>query len=515
MKGPCLEPADRRPTPLIRCYHSGDLGDIIYSLGFCRSLGTVSYAIGPDPAVQVREAMTTGKFQWLRPLLQRQPWIEEALFAPRPPNPLHYNLNEFRWSWFAPKNAHRRDRSLYQAYPEHFGKPPLPESEPWLVADPAPDTAHPVIVSRTARWRNPAFPWKQIVDRYRGKIAFVGLDSEWAEFERTWGTGVGVYRPINDALDLANVILGARLFIGNQSFPMALALGLGVPLIQEACPGQHDCILARDNSQFVTGNSVKLPDLGTQPMRPVTVTSTRKDKKIELGPFVGAPGIGDTLMVTPLARALGERALMFLPPAMSRLAFLFRGICPVTIVENPPYFTFQVNKLQSAGLLGLFGLGHVDPIPSINQDQALLQKARTMLAHYQNPIAFCPTCSRHWANQRQRPWTFWRDIIRQLAQRYTVLQFGLPDYPTIDKAVRMPFVSLEELAALYHEIGIYIGVHTGDHHLMLACGGRAVVAEADPWNEGPCWTYDAPARIRYGKLSNPKTVQDAIASFRL
>jgi ADP-heptose:LPS heptosyltransferase len=44
------------------------------------------------------------------------------------------------------------------------------------------------------------------------------------------------YAECSDFLQLARVVKSARLFIGNQSFPYALAEALKVPRILEVCP---------------------------------------------------------------------------------------------------------------------------------------------------------------------------------------------------------------------------------------------------------------------------------------
>lgn len=509
----CFKPSDLRVNRLWRCYHSGDLGDIIYSLPFCKSLGIVQYLIGPNSGVRVRETMTRSKFEWLAPLLVRQPWIEDVEFAQNPPA-CDYDLNQFRKSWFSAANAFRKDKRLYECYFEHFVKPnDFDENKPWLSADPALDTAHPVVINRTNRWQHHNFPWREIAERYQGRMVFLGTPQEHKDWSRQFGAIE--YREVVDALDLANIIAGCQLFVGNQSFAMSVALGLGVPVIQESCPIQADCVLKRSNAQFThISPSVTLPKITPETMRPVS-TQPNRNGVIELGPCNGAGGVGDTLMLTPLARALGKRAVMILPSSMERMKFLFRNLCPVQISDNHPVSMWQKDILQSIGFLRMFQLGGQDPIPRIDLDPDAIKAAREGLASIRSPLAFCPTCSRHWSHVRQRPPLFWRPIIAELSKRFTVLQFGLKDYPDVPGTRRMPFVSLEHLAATYHLIGNYVGVNTGDHHLMLSVGGRAIVAEADPFHEWRCWTYNSPQRIQYGKLSNPKTVLEAIQKLPL
>lgn len=490
-----------------RLFHSGDLGDIIYSLLFAKTLSPVHLLIGPTDRFHLRDPMTRSKFDWLYPLLRRQPWIKRIDWSPSTPSELRYDLNEFRKSWFSKANADRHDKQLWAAYQEHFGGPALDPTNPWIEADPAVDTAHPVVIARSTRWRNDRFPWDKIAATYSGRMVFVGFLEEYQDWVSRYGKAAE-YRPVVDALDLANIISGAKLFIGNQSFACSLALALGTPTIQETCQFQADCVIPRPNAQYtITTTAVKLPNL---PAPRLVTNSPGPDGKIELGPCLGAPGIGDTLMLTPVARAFGNRAVMTLPPSMARLSFLFRNICEVKVRDEHPVFPWPGMVLQSVGHLKRMGLSNVDPIPRIELSPEVMERARQVLAAFPNALAFCPSCSRHWARVRQRPPEWWREVITSLAQRYIVIQFGLTDYPTIEGAQRLPFRPLEELAAIYKLIGRYVGVNTGDYHLMVAVGGKAVVVNPDPWQEAPCWNYNSPDRIQYGKLTNPATVLEAM-----
>ncbi len=60
---------------------------------------------------------------------------------------------------------------------------------------------------------------------------------------------------------MANAIGSAKLFIGNQSCPMAIALGLGKNVIQEVWPLNGNCILNRANAVYwKSGGCPHIPD---------------------------------------------------------------------------------------------------------------------------------------------------------------------------------------------------------------------------------------------------------------
>lgn len=235
-----------------------------------------------------------------------------------------------------------------------------------------------------------------------------------------------------------------------------------------------------------------------------------KQGLIELGPCDHGFAMGDTLTITPLAAALGQRAVMLMPRAMERFAFFFNGLCPVRITDNYPLFPWARGN---AGVqkLAMFGFHTHSPLARINLSPEVAARGREFVRAWQNPIAFVPTCSAHWGYIRQRPAPFWVPVVKRLAQRYTVCQFGRRDYPDVPGARRMPFVDLETLAGAYQQMAKYIGVDTGDYHLMIAVGGRCAVAEPEPMPriQADFWLYESP-RIEYAKLSSAGTVLEAV-----
>jgi hypothetical protein len=57
------------------------------------------------------------------------------------------------------------------------------------------------------------------------------------------------------------LIAGADLFIGNQSSPMALAIGLGVPFIQETCLWTPDCLYPRAEGTYCYDGGISQFDI--------------------------------------------------------------------------------------------------------------------------------------------------------------------------------------------------------------------------------------------------------------
>lgn len=120
----------------------------------------------------------------------------------------------------------------------------MQDSESWLTVN-DPIKLPYFVCHRSARYRNPNFPWPLIYARLRDRLIFSGHTEEHIDFESNVGP-VPFWKPSN-FLELARLIKGSLGFIGNQSFPCSLALGLGQKVCQESWPASPDCVFERDN----------------------------------------------------------------------------------------------------------------------------------------------------------------------------------------------------------------------------------------------------------------------------
>ena len=59
-----------------------------------------------------------------------------------------------------------------------------------------------------------------------------------------------IYTPTKNFLEVAQLIAGSKLFIGNQSAPYAVAEGLKHNSILEVTLPSPDCIYERDNGRY-------------------------------------------------------------------------------------------------------------------------------------------------------------------------------------------------------------------------------------------------------------------------
>jgi hypothetical protein len=138
----------------------------------------------------------------------------------------------------------------------------------WLEVVPA-ERAVPVIFARSSRYHNDRFPWKAIVDEYATNAAFVGLPEEHQAFCGDFGQVE--YLECCDLLEVARLIAGCKLFVGNQSCPAAIAEGLKHNMVLEVCSRTgNSCIFHRLGCIFGVDERIELPALDSLPSTRLT-----------------------------------------------------------------------------------------------------------------------------------------------------------------------------------------------------------------------------------------------------
>jgi len=515
-------------------YHSGDLGDIIYALAAIRLVGGGKLFLGPKslrtppPANPMRE----DQFERFLPLLKAQPYLSKAAFSERHPGTdTAFDLNRFREQW-GDKDLRAKTgiSTLVRMHCHILGvDEKFHPGEPWLTV-PSPIETGMFACHRSSRYHHdggspdgslaripaPIFPWEDVIKRFKGRLLFVGLASEHAAFQKEWDVRLPFWQ-CADFLDMARVIAGALGFIGNQSFPNAIALGCGQKVLQESWPVSPDCVLARPNFltqpfngsnldqwegvkslepirgmgftliavEKVTDHQIKVEDIPQHRL----VSTSPINGVIELGPQEKAQGLGDTLTVTPLAAALGKRAVMCLPKSLERFAPLFDGLCPTRITEDFPVFPNPGNDRFIESKLKMFNIPHSWPG---GQTPPIVKPTNIELAHAakwekairsEKPILIFQTeCSKEWAHIRSRPSEWWKPIKEELSKHFQIVEGDSK-------------LALRVVAARYKRIGLYFGVNTGNWHLAMAVGCKCLVVDADEC-EGynpALWRYSLPS----------------------
>jgi hypothetical protein len=96
-----------------------------------------------------------------------------------------------------------------------------------------------IVMNRSARYHNPTFDHRVLLP-YQHLITFIGLEDEYEVMKRK--LPLMQYYPVKDFAEMAAVIKGAELFIGNQSMSYGMAEIMGQKRILEVCPVAHNCI---------------------------------------------------------------------------------------------------------------------------------------------------------------------------------------------------------------------------------------------------------------------------------
>jgi hypothetical protein len=227
--------------------HGGDTGDLIYALASVKMMGGGRMRL--VKAGHPREPFSPAKVESLRRFLEAQPYISGVEYGE---TAVGMNLDHWR-------NYYRNDLSLCDMVASAFGLPHYPRNEPWLFCA-QPNRVAPVVIARSARCHGNNFPWRRVRELYHAQAIFVGLSEEHAAWEKEFGTIC--YHPTADWWELCRVIAGAEIFIGNQSAPMALALGLCVPrIVQEVHLPWPNCQIERPGVVYGRNSDVELPEL--------------------------------------------------------------------------------------------------------------------------------------------------------------------------------------------------------------------------------------------------------------
>ena len=263
-----LTPLPRHiPRPRI-FHHTGDWGDVIYSLPTVKALGGGVMFLSDDNKFpyprRSRERVTADWVNNISPLLMEQPYIERVHYTHGLPFSTDYDLNKFRLPWS--KTGPDSLAPIWRLHLKAFGVD-YPEDKPWLsVRNPISIADRPIVVSRSPRYRNLHFPVIHLAREYGDKMLFVGNEREFAGFHNLMaavGKKAEWYRTEN-LLELARIIAGAKVFIGNQSAPMAIAMGLCKNVIQECWQGNPNCLFRRPNVIYwgisSTDDYLKIPE---------------------------------------------------------------------------------------------------------------------------------------------------------------------------------------------------------------------------------------------------------------
>jgi hypothetical protein len=234
--------------------HAGTFGDTIYSLNIIKLLGGGDLYLelnGIDKLVRRmwgggdggdhQGRYTQSDIDFIMPLLEKQDYISSVNVWNN--SPVDYDLRDQYKLWA------RRDGILENWYGNqtqcyaalcgldiHENRKEL-LIDSWLTpVEPIKIPGKPIIINRTARHiRREAFnmPLKnnQLVswineDSLIDMAVFIGTRKEHDTFCSLYECNIE-YKSVSDMLEMARVIQGCEQYIGNQSMPLSIAIGLG------------------------------------------------------------------------------------------------------------------------------------------------------------------------------------------------------------------------------------------------------------------------------------------------
>ena len=205
-------------------------------------------------------------------------------------------------------------------------------------------------------------------------------------------------------------------------------------------------------------------------------------------------GMGDILLLTAVAKHIPD-CEVHLQPQAAKFSRFFRNLCSkIVITEDITPISeigsghYALRKLRALGLENKCYLPYIDISEQEKKDSLLLIKK------YTNPIVFVGNVAKHWKHYREpSDKKYFQSIIDRISETYTILQFGVSsNFTEYNHTIPMIDIAIDDLIKYYYGIGKFIGVDTGDTHLMLGVGGEC---EAHIPAFGPrmpsVWNYES------------------------
>lgn len=223
---------------LLNIIHSGNAGDVIYALPTIKKIYEVTgvpvylylrlnrpladpiYSNKPHSMGAVMISETTA--DKLITLLKTQSYIGDVRVYED--QKIHIDLDFFRSKTIPLTNANIARWCSYVTgiTPDLW--------QPWLFVEPNRLFKDKIVLARSERYRNSTIDYS-FLNKY-DNVIFIGIRSEYEDMKRSV-PGL-VLHDTSSFLEIAQIIAGCRLFIGNQSLAYSIAEALKCPRILEA-----------------------------------------------------------------------------------------------------------------------------------------------------------------------------------------------------------------------------------------------------------------------------------------
>lgn len=238
-------PFNKKNKPNLLAYdfkHSGDCGDLIYSLPVVKYYGGGNIHLNVNGLTSTKYDGSESGFslkliKMLQPLLESQEYIKSANI---------WNLNKINFDLDYFRKQINVKQNLCESILHTFDVPFKETNEIWLKCNEK--KIANVVIARSFRYRNKKINYKNILKDFKGCL-FMGLQEEHKDFEDNFGKID--FHQVKDFLEMAEIIQGSELFIGNQSLPLSLAISMNKPIWQEYYPVHADCIFNKDTIRYL------------------------------------------------------------------------------------------------------------------------------------------------------------------------------------------------------------------------------------------------------------------------
>lgn len=215
--------------------HSGDLGDIIYSLPTIKDLGGGILYLDIDGGVNDpycakqlkpfggKTNFSINGYNFLYPLLKKQSYINDVKIYDG--QSVDYNLNKMRFDITENSTKFNNEATLVDMNRISFNLPLYDINVPWLDCGDPIILDRKIVVARSPRYQASYVSlanWRLIL---QDKGIFIGIKKEHELFEWTFDIKIPFY-DTNSALEVARVLMGSQQIISNSTSTLAIAVGL-------------------------------------------------------------------------------------------------------------------------------------------------------------------------------------------------------------------------------------------------------------------------------------------------
>jgi predicted O-methyltransferase YrrM len=305
--------------------HAGDASETIYALAAVRELADPAELVlypGPGTRAEQEEACARG----LLPLLNAQRGLRATWHLRAPDNALQLDT--------ALRRFPQPGLNLADTFNHWLGQTHGHREVPWLAVD-RPEYVRPVVLARSLWHRSERrFPWAKIYEQVKEIARFLGSPEEHADFEARFGP-VPHY-PTPDLLAAARVIAGADLFVGNQSWPRAIAEALKVPVLVEESDTAANTHWGRAGAWYSRDYAEQVPNLS--PGELVRIWSVAASRRAGGRSLIRAADLERLALLTRLVRHL--------PGAVAELGVAQGGSAAVLASSLPHKKLFAIDTFQ-------------------------------------------------------------------------------------------------------------------------------------------------------------------------